>query len=166
MVKFKILELEFWQRHLPDVWRTICYCLMGKEFVGKTPVNMVWFFQKIKVTFCTAIVKLLSLHSLSSLRSWLLLRRKPRISLLTASEGVIFLSSNFSPDYDKSFPALAGRWQKFLINSYFLVYIELEDCLDLAIFIGADFADTRQWTIKIRQFACDYNNLPPQGKQA
>ena len=47
-----------------------------------------------------------------------------------------------------------------------------DDCIDLAVFIGgrSDFSiipngDSRngQWSIKISQFNCGFNNLPPQG---
>ena len=60
-----------------------------------------------------------------------------------------------------------------------LVNIDPNDgCINLAIFIGRsnpdffsttadnlDFTSNRngQWSIKISQFSCDFNNLPPQG---
>ena len=48
-----------------------------------------------------------------------------------------------------------------------------DDCIDLAVFIGGESGsvfsipngDSRngQWSIKISQFNCGFNNLPPQG---
>lgn len=69
--------------------------------------------------------------------------------------------------------------QNLAKNSPFSVYIDINgECIDLAIFIGlfptsnnfgfaadSDSAGERQlqWSIKISQYTCEFNNLPPQG---